>query len=132
MNVDEQLANHYYNKFINAHNDELKLLEEYKFVNKYLKANDRLLISPLFFQGYELKIFRKLSEDENDNKARILEVIYKKFNDLKNTATFIEGYCNRCNYIKPFLKSIEHSLILTFQKTMKEALKQSYLQLKEY
>lgn len=121
--MNKELANHYYTRFINTYNNELKLLEEYKIVNKYLRANDWLFISPLFFQGYELKMFLKLSDSKDDNKAKILDVIFKKFYDLKYNASFMEGYCNRCNYIKPFLKSIENSLILTFQRDYEGSIK---------
>lgn len=118
--MNEQLSKHYYNQLLNSNEQELK---KYKVVNGYLKLNDWLFISPIFFQGYELDCFLELSKNNNDEKAKILEIIYRKFYDLRHTASFIEGYCVRCNYIKPFLKSIENSLILVYQKDYEGSIK---------
>lgn len=121
--MSDQLANHHYNLIVEMYNREIKTLEKYVTVNKYLKENDWLFISPLFFQGYELDLFFELSKTVDNNKKRILEIITNKFYDLKNTASFIEGYCNRSEYIKPFLGSIENSLILTFQRDYEGSIK---------
>lgn len=121
--MSDQLANYHYNLIVEMYNREIKTLEKYVTVNKYLKENDWLFISPLFFQGYELNLFFELSKTADDNKRKILEIITNKFYDLKNTASFIEGYCNRSEYIKPFLGSIENSLILTFQRDYEGSIK---------
>ena len=121
--MSNQVANHYFNLFIKSDEGEIKNLTEYTLVNEYLKSNDWLFISPIFFQGFELEIFLRLSKTEGNNKEKILEIITKKFYDLRHTASFIEGYCNRCDCIQPFLKSIENSLILTFQKDYEGSIK---------
>lgn len=121
--MKEQLANYHYQQLLYFESENLKLLEKYKQVNSYLRSNDWLFISPLFFQGYELTTFLKLSKTQKPLKSKILEVIIRKFYDLKYTASFIEGYCSRCNHIKPFLKSIESSIILTFQKDYEGGIK---------
>lgn len=121
--MNNNLANHYFSIFKKSDQNEIETLKRYSKVNEYLKSNDWLFISPIFFQGYELSSFLKLSNQKGNNKHIILEVIVKKLYDLKYTASFIEGYCNRCNYIKPFLMSIETSLILTFQKDYEGSIK---------
>ncbi len=98
-------------------------LEKYDEVNKFLKTQNWLFVSPLFFQGYELELFYKYISREGDFKKEINNLIFRKFFNLNFTASFIEGYCGRCLYIKPFLQSIEHSLILTFQKDYEGAIK---------
>lgn len=121
--MSNPLANYYFDLFIKSGENEIKNLTEYTLINEYLKLNDWLFISPIFFQGFELETFLRLSKTEGNNKEKILEVITKKFYDLRCTASFIEGYCNRCDFIEPFLKSIENSLILTFQMDYEGSIK---------
>lgn len=102
---------------------EIKSLGEYKLVNEFLKQNNWFFIAPLFFQGYDLSAFLTLSQKEGNHKVEITKRIFRKFYDLNNTANFIEGYCKRCNHIEPFLKSIEHSLVLTFQRDYEGGIK---------
>lgn len=121
--MGNELADYHYKDLISWDDRELQELEDYKQVNDYLKSNDWLFISPIFFQGYELHIFLRLSKSSENGKQKILNVISKKFYDLKWTASFTEGYCSRCTHISPFLKSIEHSLILTFQRDYEGSIK---------
>ena len=103
--------------------NEIKELEKYKVVNEFLRQYDWLFVSPLFFQGYELDYFYKLSLQDACDKSEVTNLIFHKFYQLDWSASFIEGYCKRCNYIEPFLKSIEHSLILTFQRDYEGGIK---------
>jgi hypothetical protein len=120
--MNEQLSKYHYNLLLGNENEN-RTLEEYKLVNIFLKSNDWLFISPLFFQGYELASFLKLSKKENPDKKEILKIIISKFYNLKHVASFIEGDCSRCENIKPFLASIENSLILCFQKDYEGSIK---------
>lgn len=120
--MNEQLSKYHYHLLLSNENDN-RTLEKYKLVNIFLKSNDWLFISPLFFQGYELNSFLKLSEKENPAKKEILKIIISKFYNLKHIASFIEGDCSRCKNIKPFLLSIENSLILCFQKDYEGSIK---------
>jgi hypothetical protein len=95
---------------------QLVSLAEYKQANALLRDNDWLFVCPLFFQGFELKHIHSLCSKPVPHKQAINQIIFNKFFDLGWTASFIEGYCNRCDHIRPFLASIEHSLILTFQR----------------
>ncbi len=95
---------------------ELISLAEYKQTNALLRDNDWLFVCPLFFQGFELKYIHSLCSKPGPHKNTITQIIFNKFFDLGWTASFIEGYCKRCDHIQPFLSSIEHSLILTFQR----------------
>lgn len=103
--------------------NEIKELEKYKVVNEFLRQYDWLFVSPLFFQGYELNYLYELSQQGACDKYRITNLIFSKFYKLEWSASFIEGYCKKCNYIEPFLKSIEHSLILTFQRDYEGGIK---------
>lgn len=105
-----------------ADNQKLEL-EQYKEVNAYLRLNGWLFISPLFFQKYELDIFHTLGNSELNSKKKILQIIAKKFYDLRRTASFTEGYCVQCTYIKQFARSIENSIILTFQRDYEGSIK---------
>lgn len=120
--MNEQLAKYHYHLLLGNENENKTLLK-YKLVNNFLKSNDWLFISPLFFQGYELNSFLKLSENENSSKIDILKIIKTKFYNLKHIASFIEGDCSRCKNISPFLESIENSLILCFQKDYEGSIK---------
>lgn len=120
--MNELLSKYHYQLLLD-NEDENKTLQKYKLVNNFLKTNDWLFISPLFFQGYELTSFLKLSEKENPDKKDILKIITSKFYNLKHIASFIEGDCSRCKNIKPFLESIENSLILCFQKDYEGSIK---------
>lgn len=121
--MTQEDIDHHYNKFLGSDNEKDRELENFKIANTFLKNNDWFFISPLFFQGFELEVFLNLSKNNNNDKKKILEVITKKFYNLPRTASFIEGYCNRCKHISPFLKSIEHSLILTFQRDYEGGIK---------
>jgi hypothetical protein len=102
----------------------IKSLEQNKNVNAYLQKNDWFFISPIFFQGIELNYLDDLSKKQNINhKNEIIKLVSAKFYNLGWTASFIEGYCRRCNHIEPFLKSIENSLILTFQRDYEGSIK---------
>ena len=102
---------------------EIKNLNEYKVVNDFLRSHNWLFISPLFFQGFELKRFYDLSKEKGNREKEVKKIIFRKFFNLDWSASFIDGYCNRCNHIKPFLLSIEHSLILTFQRDYEGGIK---------
>jgi hypothetical protein len=121
--MNKLLSDNYFNRLRKDNIREKESLKKYSKVNNYLKSNDWLFISPLFFQGFELSTFLKLSNSKDNNKEKILKVIANKFYDLGHTVSFTEGYCNRCDYTKPFLKSIETSLILTFQKDYEGSIK---------
>jgi len=114
---------YHYNQRKESLENELKLLETYSQVNLFLKENDWLFVTPTFFQGFELGIIHKLSMNGDSNKEEITKVIFRKFYNLEHTASFIEGYCKRCNHIKPFLESIENSLILIFQRDYEGGIK---------
>ena len=102
---------------------ELESLKKYKQVNDFLKKHDWLFISPIYFQGFELNYFFKLSKEDGDHKEEIAKWIFRKLYNLSHTASFIDGYCRRCSHIEPFLFSIEHSLILTFQRDYEGGIK---------
>jgi hypothetical protein len=121
--MDSSLANRHYNSIMHSSSNNQELLSKYQAVNDFLKQNDWLFISPLFFQGFELSSIFKLIGTKDEVKQQILNIICRKFYNLPITASFAEGYCIRCNHIKPFVISIEHSLILTFQKDYEGAIK---------
>jgi hypothetical protein len=102
---------------------QLLSLDEWRKANDFLRLHDWLFVSPLFFQGGELMRIAKLSEVGANQKEEINRIIFTKFYDLGWTASFIEGYCNRSTYISPFLSSIEHSLILIFQRDYEGGIK---------
>lgn len=101
----------------------IKTAKKYIKVNAFLKQNNWLFISPLFFQGAELDYFFKIKKKNTNAKSKITELIFHKFYDLSWAASFIDGYCKRCKHIKPFLQSIEHSLILAFQRDYEGSIK---------
>ena len=120
--MQNNIADYHYDRLTSSGNYEAIFLNQYKVVNEFLQQNDWLFISPIFFQGIELDMISKLDHDDNP-KEKILTLVINKFFNISHTASFIEGYCNRCKHIKPFLMSIEHSLILTFQKDYEGAIK---------
>lgn len=103
--------------------NELELVKKYQKVNELLIKNDWFFVTPLFFQGFELDLLSDLCQKEGKHKDEITKIIYRKFYDLNWTAAFIEGYCKKCSHIEPFLKSIEHSLILAFQRDYEGSIK---------
>jgi len=121
--MENYITDYHYERLIKSGNDDSISLKHIQQVNEFLKHNDWLFISPLFFQGFELDMISKLINSKDNPKEKILALIANKFYSLSFTASFIEGYCNRCNHIKPFLMSIEHSVILTFQKDYEGAIK---------
>jgi len=121
--MSNYVADNYYYLIVNSHSKEKHTLKKYREVNEFLKDNDWLFISPMFFQGFELTSFHKLIPQKENHKEKILKIITNKFYDLRITASFTEGYCARCIHISPFLQSIEHSLILAFQRDYEGALK---------
>lgn len=123
MNEFEQLTAYHYQREKEMMERELQQLDQYKIANDFLRKHDWLFISPLFFQGYQISYFAELSKLPGDQKTAINQMIFNNFFDLGWTAAFTEGYCIRCTYIQPFLPSIEHSLILTFQRDYEGAIK---------
>lgn len=119
----QNLSDYHYQRLLESADNQKRELEQYKEVNVYLRLNDWLFISPLFFQGYELGIFYTLRKSGINSKKKILQIIAKKFYDLRRTASFTEGYCVRCAYIKQFARSIENSIILTFQRDYEGSIK---------
>ena len=113
----------HYDRLLSAGNHEIALLNEYKEINDFLIQNDWLFISPFYFIGDELKLISEISRSASNTKEQILNLTFNKFYNLPYTASFIEGYCARCEAMKPFLISIEHSLILTFQRDYEGAIK---------
>ena len=103
--------------------NEIRKLDKIKIVNAFLKKNDWLFISPFFFQGYELESLLTLSKNPKTSKENVTRIIFRKFFKLEFTASFIEGYCKRCDHVEPFLLSIEHSLILSLQRDYEGAIK---------
>lgn len=116
------LNNYYFNLLRESSERQLELLETYKSVNEFLRQNAWLFVCPLFFQGIHLEYFFKL-RSQPDAKQKILKLIKGRFYHLNWTTTFIDGLCVRCNYINPFLRSIEHGVILAFQKDYEGSIK---------
>lgn len=123
LEMSEQITNYYFYLFKNSDKQEVEKLQKFKSINEILKQNDWLFISPIFFQGYELTFISKIESNEPNIKNKILKIVSKKFYDLRYTASFVEGYCARCNYIRPFSKSIENSIIYAFQKDYEGSIK---------
>ncbi len=117
------LNDYHFESLQKTHQREIDILEKYKIVNDFLNKNDWLFISPIFFQGFELNQIFELSKKQGNHKKKITEIIARKFYYLNWTATFVDGYCSRCNHILPFLKSIEQSIILAFQKDYEGSVK---------
>jgi hypothetical protein len=115
-------ANYHFDQLREQFQRELLLLNKYKEINVFLRRNDWLFVCPIFFQGFELDYFSKLNDIEQP-KEKILKIIASKFYNLNWTASFVDGYCSRCDYIKPFLSSIETSIILAFQKEYEGSIK---------
>lgn len=120
--MQDYITDYHYKMLWNSGIENNQSLKHYQKANEFLKQNDWLFISPIFFQGMELNTISRLNGDDKA-KEKIMTLIANKFFNLPHTASFIEGYCNRSNYIKPFLMSIEHSLVLTFQKDYEGAIK---------
>lgn len=112
-----------YNQQKQLYNDSLKQLERHTKANELLMKNGWFFVAPLFFQGFELERIYQLSLGEQSCKEEIDRIIYRKFYNLEWTASFIEGYCKQSDFIRPFLLSIENSLILAFQKDYEGAIK---------
>lgn len=121
--MSNQITNHYFRLFERSNRDSLEELSKYTYINSKLTSLDWLFISPLFFQGYELKGILTAVENAVEPKEKILAIIANKFYNLPVTASFVEGYCIRSKFIQPFLFSIEHSIVLTFQKDYEGAIK---------
>jgi len=98
-------------------------LKQYQVTNQCLRGRNWLFICPLFFQGFELTYIHKICTEPGPHPITINQIIFNKFFDLGWTGSFIEGYCNRCVYIMPFLSSIENSLISTFQRDYEAGIK---------
>lgn len=118
-----KIAEEIFNDLHKQNHENLLELEKYKRVNEILKRNNWLLLSPLFFQGYEIDYFLDLNNANKLSKNLILNQITTKFYNLNWTATFVDGYCSQCKYIEPFTLSIESSIILAFQKDYEGGLK---------
>lgn len=114
---------YHYDSLIQSGKRELEILNEYKETNDFLVQHDWLFISPFFFLGGHLNKISELRDEGGDAKENILKLIRAQFFNLDYTASFVEGYCARSNTIKPFLFSIEHSLVLTFQRDYEGAIK---------
>lgn len=112
------IVDYHFDQLRNHHKNELKLLDKYREVNDFLRLNDWLFVCPLFFQGYELDYFFT-----KPSKEKILKAITSKFYNLNWTTSFVDGYCVRSSYINPFLRSIENSIILAFQKEYEGSIK---------
>ena len=102
---------------------ELKQLDTYELVNNFLAANNWYFVSPNFLQGFELGLLLRLSKAPGDHRQEVNEIMFRKFYQLEWTASFIDGYCRRCSHIEPFLLSIEHSLVLIFQRDYEGGIK---------
>lgn len=121
--MSEPTTNYYFNLYKISNQQEIERLKRFENVNGILKQNDWLFISPIFFQGYELSAISKLKPNDQASKSKILRIVSKKFYDLRFTASFVEGYCVRCKYIKPFSKSVESSIIYAFQRDYEGSIK---------
>ncbi|MDP9954990.1 hypothetical protein J2X97_000627 [Epilithonimonas hungarica] len=121
--MSEPTTNYYFNLHKISNEQEIERLKRFENVNGILKQNDWLFISPIFFQGYELSAISKLKPNDQASKSKILRIVSKKFYDLRFTASFVEGYCVRCTYIKPFSKSVESSIIYAFQRDYEGSIK---------
>jgi hypothetical protein len=119
----ETTADFYYRIEKETLDRSLILLNQYQNTNNCLRARNWLFISPLFFQGFELTYINKICTEPGPHPITINQIIFNKFFDLGWTASFVEGYCDRCDHIKPFLPSIEHSLISTFQRDYEAGIK---------
>lgn len=117
------VEDYHYDKLISHGKDQVLLLNKYKEINAFLIKHDWLFVSPFFFLGSELNIISELSSLSENSKEKISKLIADRFFNLPYTASFIDGYCARCTNIKPFLFSIEHSLVLTFQRDYEGAIK---------
>lgn len=102
---------------------ELAILKEYDLVNQFLKNNGWFFVCPFFFVGGDLSYLGSLSKMNGDQHQKIRELMVRKFYQLESTASFVDGYCLRCSYMEPFLLSIEHSIILAFQRDYEGAIK---------
>ena len=105
---------------------KIEHLEEVKKhipISQYLNGFDWFFVPPLYMQGYEINILKDLMNKGNTDPKEISRVIIRKFHDIGFSASFIRGYCSRVTFIEPFTSTIEHSMILAYQKDYEGAIK---------
>jgi hypothetical protein len=114
-----------FNTLKKANTHFLEQTKKISKVNDFLKEHNWLFIAPHFFIGFQIDQLAEISKvkDKNVQKDKIKDILYSAFFNLNWRSSFIEGYCIRCSHINPFAKSIEHSLILTFQRDYEGAIK---------
>jgi hypothetical protein len=103
--------------------EHLREIRKYIPINKYLKDFDWFFIHPLYMQGFEINILENLMKEGNTDPEKIKEVFIRKFHTVDFSASFIRGFCIRSKYIAPFTQSIEHSMILAYQRDYEGAIK---------
>jgi len=116
-------ADYYFELRRQGFESELAELVKYQNAHRLLIQNDWFFVSPLFFQGFDLHILSDLYKRGNVTKQEVNKVIFRKFFNLECSAAFIEGYCKQTKFVEPFLTSIEHSLILAYQRDFEGATK---------
>tara|TARA_B100001109_G_C18863125_1_gene475184 strand:+ start:4483 stop:5520 length:1038 start_codon:yes stop_codon:yes gene_type:complete len=117
------MSNSWFTTLLTSNKNFLNRTKSIEQVNSFLVEYDWFFIAPTFLIGLEIEMIQKIAEEDVDVKKRITKILAQRFYNLDFRTDFIEGYCIRCNHIKPFIESIENSMILCFQYDYEGAIK---------
>src|ERR1700679_2886845 len=84
-------------------------------INKMIKPYKWLFVHP-FIQNAWLFRIRDLHLENKLTEEIVSDTFIRDFYDLERTSSFVDGYCQRSEIIRPFNYYIENSIILAFQK----------------
>ena len=117
------IINHYFELEKHSSEAHLQNIKKHIPANEYLKRFDWLFISPLYMTGAIIGLIEKLLSDGNNDSQKVSEIFINTFHDISRSASFIRGYCERAKHVNLFTRSIEHSMILAYQRDYEGAIK---------
>lgn len=105
------------------------ITKETESIYRIDKLNSKLRDYNWFFshpynQGFEIELFEKLVDNSDKTMAeeRIFEQFARKFLDLINTITIVDGFYRKRPFLNDFIRQIEESVILCIQKDFSGAI----------
>lgn len=104
-----------YSEYANFQRKNIKNVENYIEINEIIKPYKWLFIHP-YIQNFWLFRIRDLYKENKLTEEIVSETFIRDFYNLSITATFIDGYCEQSDLIRPFNYYIESSIILAYQK----------------
>ena len=117
------IAQKTYRKEIESISGEIKTIERIDKLNSKLHDFNWIFSHP-YNQGFEIGLFERLVIETDKKKAeqRIFEQFARKFLDLMNTLTMVDGFYRKRPFLKDFIRQIEESVILCIQKDFSGAI----------